>query len=96
MDDILRPAPALLMMLALTATACGGAPDHGTPTSGSLHRPVPRIARGPAYRYAPSGVAATAARPVAGMHCRRDAGEGFGVHLEAFANGLDVVIPAGA
>jgi hypothetical protein len=57
---------------------------------------VPHIGRGPGYELRPAGPAAAAARPVQGLRCERRArGKRFGVHLEVFAKGLDVVVPAG-
>jgi hypothetical protein len=83
-------AAAVLTMPALVVTGCDDQPHDP---------PVPRFGRGPEYRFAPSGAAATAARTIAGLRCERPASGGspdrFGVHLEVFANRRVVVIPAG-
>jgi hypothetical protein len=78
--------PAAFAVAALGGLGCGGAPHEP---------PVPRFGHGPEYRFAPSGAAATAARPIAGLHCRRGTSVRSGVHLEVFANRRVVVIPAG-
>jgi len=77
-------APALLGLGAASA-ATGGAPPSV--------RPVP-IGAGPAYRPSSARSAVLAGRSVAGMSCR-GTGSRFGVHLELFARGRVVVVPAG-
>jgi hypothetical protein len=86
-------AAAVLTVAALAGAGCGDVPHDP---------PVPRFGRGPEYRFAPAGAAATAARPIAGLRCRGPASPAlaqastrFGVHLEVFANRRVVVVPAG-
>lgn len=88
-------AHSLLAAAAFTTAALGGVGCGDAPHD----PPVPRFGRGPQYRFTPSGAAATAARPIAGLRCGQPASDKaadrFGVHLEVFANRRVVVIPAG-
>ena len=79
-----------LLALALGSAGCGAAGSENL-----LDRPVPQIGRGPGYELPPAGDAAAAGRPVSGLVCTRGRTTHFGTHLEVFANGLDVVVPAG-
>jgi hypothetical protein len=85
----------LLAAGALSAVSCGGENDDGSSEEPDFDRPVPHIGRGPGYELRPAGRRAAAARPVDGLHCTRTKKDHYGVHLEVFAKGLDVVIPAG-
>ena len=78
------------MLVAVAVTGCAAA-------SGDrfADRPVPHIGRGPNYELPPSGPDAAAGRPVSGLACKRGRTTRFGTHLEVFANGLDVMVPAG-
>jgi hypothetical protein len=82
---IRRAGMACAVVAILAAAACG---DSG-PTS------APSV--GPDERYRPRSLnaAVSAARPVRGLSCRRDARPRYGVHLELFANRRVVIIPAG-
>src|SRR3954463_12794590 len=80
----------LLATIALAGAGCGEIAEVD-----GLKRPVPRIGRGPEYRFEPAGPAAAAGRRVAGLRCTGIARDRFGAHLEVFVNRLDVVIPAG-
>jgi hypothetical protein len=77
---------AALMSLVLP----GGA---GQATS-SLRVPTP-IGTGPAFSLPAGGVAVRAGRPVAGLECRTATAPGTTVHLELFAGGRVVIVPAG-
>jgi hypothetical protein len=92
-----RSLCGLLAVLALTVTACSHDQGHASDlhAGGALDRPAPRIGRGPRYRFPPSNRGVTAGRPVGPLRCGRSHGNRFGVHLEVFANRLDVLIPAG-
>jgi hypothetical protein len=83
-------ATFLLSVLALAATGCAAASGQRPPD-----RPVPHIGRGPGYELPPSGSATVAGKPVSGLVCKRGRTARFGTHLEVFANGLDVMVPAG-
>jgi hypothetical protein len=80
----------LLATIALAGAGCGEIAEVD-----GLKRPVPRIGRGPEFRFVPAGPAAAAGRPVAGLRCTVAARDRFGAHLEVFVKRLDVVIPAG-
>ena len=60
-----------------------------------LRGPIPRLGRGPRYRPPPSSGGLASGEAIDGMLCRADAGSRFGAHLEIFARGLDLIIPAG-
>jgi hypothetical protein len=77
---------AALMSLVLP----GGA---GQATS-SLRVPTP-IGTGPAYGLPAAGAAVRSGRPVAGLECRTPTAPGTTVHLELFARGRVVIVPAG-
>ena len=99
----------LLIGLSLGATllltACGqteeadslksGDSSQNPARAGDPPRPAPRIGRGARYRLPASKSLVDSGRAVGSLHCTRAARERFGVHLEIFANRLDVVIPAG-
>jgi hypothetical protein len=86
-------APLVSMLVAL---GCAGGQDDDHPAGGTFARPVPHIGRGPGYELGPAGREAARARPVAGVRCTPGRhGDHYGAHLEIFARGLDVVIPAG-
>jgi hypothetical protein len=69
---------AVLTMPALVGVGCGDAPHDP---------PVPRFGRGPAYRFGPSGAAATAARPIDGLRCGRPAFGDPSGHASGHASG---------
>jgi hypothetical protein len=71
----------LVLLLALLAGLFGVQPQRPG-------RPVP-IGVGPRYHPAPG------AHAVAGLHCTRRGAPRYGVHLELFADGRVVVVPAG-
>jgi hypothetical protein len=85
----------LLAAAALSAVDCGNGGGDRSGDEADLDRPVPHIGRGPGYELRPAGRQAAAARPVDGLSCTRTKKTHYGVHLEVFAKGLDVVIPAG-
>jgi hypothetical protein len=96
----LRPPIALwpVLVAGLLALGCGNGDSAAAPGAGdtTFDRPVPHIGRGPGFELGPAGRVAARARPVAGLRCAPGRhGDHFGAHLEVFANGLDVVIPAG-
>jgi hypothetical protein len=58
--------------------------------------PIPTpIGVGPRYHPGPTSRAAAAARPIAGLRCSIGEPRRFGVHLELFARGRVVIVPAG-
>jgi hypothetical protein len=68
-------------------------PRPGTkPTVWEQMRP---IGTGPRYRPRVLSETALGGRPVGGLACSADAGPEFGAHLELFANGRVVIVPAG-
>ena len=86
------------------AGALGGEAETSTqsanePVLGSADKPllrrVPVIGRTPAYRPPPAGRVARSGRPVGGLRCSAARRPRVGVHLEVFANEIDMVIPAG-
>ena len=77
---------AALMSLVLP----GGA---GQATA-SLRVPTP-IGTAPGFSLPAAGDAVRAARPVAGLECRTATAPGTTVHLELFARGQVVIVPAG-
>jgi hypothetical protein len=80
-----------MLVAALAATGCGDTSGQDPP----FDRPVPHIGRGPGYELPPSGRKVATARTVDGLRCERAKTDHFGVHLEVFAERLDVVVPAG-
>ena len=74
--------------LAATVAACGS-----TAHDPSLV-PVP-VGHGRAFRPPSLSAAAGEGRPVGPLRCSRSAARRFGVHLEVFARGRVVVVPAG-
>jgi hypothetical protein len=56
--------------------------------------PTP-IGAAPTYHPAALSRATAAARPIAGLRCESAPGERDGAHLELFAQGLVVIVPAG-
>lgn len=56
---------------------------------------APLIGRTPEYQPRPHGRSVREARAVAGLRCSDEEPDRFGVHLEVFANEIDMVIPAG-
>jgi len=53
------------------------------------------IGVGPLYRPQPTGDRAAAGLPIGGLRCVRSEGPRFGVHVELFAHGRVVIVPAG-
>lgn len=86
-----------LLISGLLALGCGSeGGDRDRAGDGAFDRPVPHIGRGPGYELGPGGRQAARGRPVAGLRCERGRHKDhYGTHLEVFAKGLDVVIPAG-
>jgi hypothetical protein len=60
----------------------------------SLPVPTP-IGAGPGFTLPAAGSAVSAARPVAGLECRTSTAPGRTMHLELFARGRVVIVPAG-
>jgi hypothetical protein len=92
-----RFAPVIpVLVCAVVAAGCGSDdPDLGG-SDAPFDRPVPHIGRGPGYELPPAGRAAARGKAVDRLRCERGRhGSRFGAHLEVFARGLDVVIPAG-
>jgi hypothetical protein len=77
--------------VAATAWGCGGAPAPPAP------RAPFAVPFGPGERYRPSSLSAAvrSARPVGRLRCARDAAARATAHVELFAHGLGVVVPAG-
>src|SRR5205814_1802975 len=93
-----RVPAVLLAIVTCGATACGsGGPSTTGKSVESVKsdRYVPRIGRGPRYRFPPASRNVAGAVPVGALHCARSRAARVGVHLEVFANRLDVVVPAG-
>ena len=80
-----------MLVAALVAAGCGDTSNEDPP----FDRPVPHIGRGPGYELPPAGRKVVGARAVAGLRCGRARKKHFGVHLELFAERLDVVVSAG-
>jgi hypothetical protein len=92
----LRTASLLALLAGAALVGCSARDDAAPSQRAAFERPVPRIGRGPAYRLAPAGRRAARGTPIAGLRCREArGGSRFGAHLEVFAEGLDVVVPAG-
>ena len=98
-----RPVLALLLAFgALVLGACGnggdGDGDAAAETAAkeglSPRTRVPRFGTGPRYRPRLKAGQAAAGRAIGELRCD-SGGPRFGVHLEVFANELDVVVPAG-
>jgi hypothetical protein len=77
---------------AAVGSGCGGA---SAPRAPGAPFAVPF---GPGERYRPPSLSAAvaSARPVGRLQCTRDAGARARAHVELFAHGLGVVVPAGA
>ena len=84
-----------MRLVLLSAISIGTAGCGAIASEDVFDRPVPRIGRGPGYELAPAGKAAAAGRRISGLACTGARRKRYGAHLEVFANGLDVVIPAG-
>jgi hypothetical protein len=98
MSVVRRPSSILLAALALAgaagATGCGAAPED-RPAAAPVPRAVP-IGRAARFRPPATPTAAVRRRaPVRGLRCGPPDGRRFGVHLELFAAGRVVVVPAG-
>jgi hypothetical protein len=78
---------ALLMLLGAGLGSCGGDADRALV-------PVP-IGRSPAFRPPSLSGAVAQGRPVGGLRCGPSRRARFGVHVEVFARGRVVVVPAG-
>jgi hypothetical protein len=97
-SSIARLALVFVFMSVVLAGCSGRKPDPEPPLAAHPDRmraPIPRLGRGPRYRPPPSSGGLAAGEPIDGMLCRADAGRRFGAHLEIFARGLDLMIPAG-
>jgi hypothetical protein len=85
---------ALVLGVAAAAAAwgCGGAPAPPAP------RAPFAVPFGPGERYRPPSLSAAVAdgRPVGRLRCRTDIAARATAHLELFAHGLGIVVPAGA
>jgi hypothetical protein len=92
-----RFAPVIpVLVCAVVAAGCGSDDPALGGSDASFDRPVPHIGRGPGYELPPAGRAAARGNAVGRLRCERGRhGDRFGAHLEVFARGLDVVIPAG-
>jgi hypothetical protein len=86
---------ALFTLLAATLAGGRGGVDVGTRAIAlDLSRTGPP-GRGRAYRPAPYGTLAAAAAPLGRLFCGRTDPRPYGVHLELFAAGRVVMVPAG-
>lgn len=96
MQDLVRFGSALL--LAVSLGGCSGRSEHGP---GAPTRVLPALASarsvgpGSRFRPAPAGAPAERAEPVAGMRCLPPRPLTAAAHLELFAEGHVVQIPAG-
>jgi hypothetical protein len=86
---------AVAVAAAAIGSGCGGASPQRAPGAPSAPFAVPF---GPGERYRPPSLSAAvgSARPVGRLRCTRDAGARGTAHVELFAHGLGVVVPAGA
>ncbi len=88
---------AVLLILASAIAGCGGSGQRQT-TSHALppdYRPIP-AGRGPAYRLSPLSAKVARGLPISNMQCRRRPhGRADAVHLELYARGLVLPVPAG-
>jgi hypothetical protein len=94
----LKRLAALLLLLisGLVVWGCGDGEESSAFPQERFDRPVPRFGRGPGFDPGPAGRDAARGKPVAGLRCKAGRhGDHFGVHLEVFAKGLDVGVPAG-
>lgn len=87
-------------LLAVMLVGCDRqAPDPQPPPAAARDPlpipPTPRIGHGPRYMPPPARGAAAHGEPVGRLRCETGAHERYGTHLEIFARGLDMVIPAG-
>jgi hypothetical protein len=80
--------------VAVAVSGCAGAPDVAivAPDASIVATP---IGTGKAFRPAPLSAGARDAQPVAGLRCGAVTGRRFGAHIELFARGRVVVVPAG-
>jgi hypothetical protein len=80
--------------VAATAWGCGGGAAPPAPRVASAPFTVPF---GPGERYRPPSLSAAvrSARPVGRLRCTRDTAARATAHVELFAHGLGVVVPAG-
>ena len=95
-----RVVPLVVVAFALVVAGCGtGSPRRAsTPGSRAAALDWSRTRQfGAGARFAPSarGSEVAAARPVAGMSCGPGTGRPYGVHVELFAAGRAVRVPAG-
>ncbi len=84
------------LVLAVATAAVAGAATAGVAGPGTAAAPVPTpigVTKG--YRLPPHGRLVASARPVDGLRCSRSATKRFGVHVELFARGLVLLLPAG-
>ena len=91
-------ALSLVLLVSAVATGCGEAESAGQTehqANSTFDRPVPRFGLGGPYDVPPSTGRSAAGRPVGALECSAQRRRPFGVHLEIFANRLDLVIPAG-
>jgi hypothetical protein len=87
---------ALLITLALAASGCGGSShDSSTLQLPNDYRPIPS-GRGPQYRLPALSAQSALGRPIDNMFCTRQRHRrSYAIHLELYARGLVLPIPAG-
>ena len=81
----------LSIVAALMSLVLPGGAGHATST---LRVPTP-IGTGAAFRLPAAGAAVRTGRPVAGFECQTQTAPGTTFHLELFARGRVVIVPAG-
>jgi hypothetical protein len=85
----------LVALVSVTlASGCGGADGGSRAIALDLSRTGPP-GRGPAFRPAPFGRLVAAAAPSGRFSCGRAGRRPYGVHVELFAAGRVVIVPAG-
>ena len=84
----MRSCAGFLSLIVLALAGCGSAPAYDP-------RGVAPIGTGPAFRPGSLSPAVAAARPVAGLECGSRASASAWVHVELFAQGKVLIVPAG-
>lgn len=85
---------AALLVLALALAGCGGSGGQTNSKLPADYRPIP-AGRGPRYRLPPLSPAAAHGAPIRGMPCGGAHPHAFAIHLELYARGLVLPVPAG-
>jgi hypothetical protein len=89
-----RLRAAAVAGLAALAAGCGRSAQQTTIRLPPDERPVP-IGRGPGYRIAAVSPAVARREAIGGLRCTSSHAGHYGVHLELYARGLVVPVPAG-